>query len=305
MTTFSVVVTSYNYCAFVAEAVDSTLAQTRQPEQVIVIDDGSTDGSADLLRQRYGSDPRVTLLLLTENAGQLAAFQRGVAEASADVICFLDADDRWGPDYLARIGEVYDRRSVVDFVLSDVHVFGREHRSIEYANRPMDLGTTVISTYILSHWSGAPSSALSLRAPWARRSLDLPAEYLGDWRRAADSCLVLGASIHGARKYYLPTGNVHYRIHEQNEACSCCRSTDPATLYLGKMRARRLIGYYARVAGVDESWIELSRDEFKTKPDPTWADARRYARLSLHSRAPWWNRIEGAVKILASWLTSR
>lgn len=305
MTSFSVIVTSYNYRAFVAEAVDSVLQQRRQPEQVIIVDDGSTDGSADLLRQRYANEPRVTLLPLDQNGGQLAVFQRGIAETGSDVVCFLDADDRWGPEYLARIAEIYDARSDVDFVLSDVRVFGRQQRRIEYANRAMDLGSTAISTYALSHWYGAPSSALSLRASWARRSLDLPYEYLRDWQIAADSCLVLGASILGARKYYLPTGSVDYRIHEKNEACVCCRSTDPTTLHLAKVRSRRLIDYYATVAGIDDSCIELAPHEFKTKPDPTWKDARRYVKLSMRSRASWWNRLKGASSILLTWMTIR
>ena len=83
-TSFAVIVTSYNYRAFVAEAVDSALAQTRAPQQVVIVDDGSTDGSPDFLRERYGHDPRVTLLC-GENGGQLVAFQRGVAAADAEV----------------------------------------------------------------------------------------------------------------------------------------------------------------------------------------------------------------------------
>ena len=54
-TTFAVVVTCYNYRDFVVEAVDSALAQSRPPSQVIVVDDGSKDGSQDLLRERYGA----------------------------------------------------------------------------------------------------------------------------------------------------------------------------------------------------------------------------------------------------------
>ena len=82
MTSFAVVITSYNYRDFVGAAIDSALAQTRAAAQIIVVDDGSTDGSPDYLREHYGSDARVTLLC-GENGGQLVAFQRGVAEARA------------------------------------------------------------------------------------------------------------------------------------------------------------------------------------------------------------------------------
>ena len=94
-TTFAVVVTNYNYLNFVAEAVDSALAQTRAPKQIVIVDDGSTDGSPEFLRERYGHDPRVTLVC-GENGGQLVAFQRGLAVVDADIACFLDADDRQG-----------------------------------------------------------------------------------------------------------------------------------------------------------------------------------------------------------------
>ena len=214
-TTFAVIVTSYNYRAFVAEAVDSALAQTRAPEQIVIVDDGSTDGSPDVLRERYGADPRVTLLC-GENGGQLVAFQRGVAAADADVLCFLDADDHWEPDYLAKIGEVYDSRKDVGFVFSDIVLFGDEKRRIGYADDAIDLGYTAISTWALTYWYGAPTSALSMRKIYAQRSLDLPAQLYLTWKLCADNCLVYGASVFGARKYFLPTASVGYRIHGNN-----------------------------------------------------------------------------------------
>src|SRR5262245_20495652 len=175
-TTFSVIVTCYNYKTFVEEAVDSALAQTRAPVQVIVVDDGSTDGSTELLKTRYGSDPRVTLVCGV-NGGQLAAFQRGAAVAEADVLCFLDADDRWDPDYLEKIGALYDARRDIDFVFSDVVLFGKEEERIGFADRELDLGITAVATYLTAHWYGAPTSALSLRRVLALRTLDLPDEF--------------------------------------------------------------------------------------------------------------------------------
>jgi glycosyltransferase involved in cell wall biosynthesis len=294
MTRIAVVVTSYNYRDYVAEAVDSALAQTRAPAQVIVVDDGSTDGSADLLRQRYGEDPRVTLLC-TENGGQLAAFQRGVARVDADVICFLDSDDRWEPDYLARVGAVFDSRADVGFIISDMRWFGDQERVVGYGDRAIDFGFTAISTYAATAWYGAPTSALSMRSEWARRSLQLPAEIIATWRLSADNALVYGASVLGARKYYLPTGSVGYRIHGSNGWWS---NLGPAQTYLNRLRSRALIGQYARMAGIDDSCLELARFEFKTKPDPSWKETRRYAGLCLRGDAPWWKRGERALSVL-------
>ncbi|HWX64877.1 MAG TPA: glycosyltransferase family 2 protein [Rhodanobacter sp.] len=293
---FSVVVTNYNYRAFVEEAVDSALAQTRAPLQVIVVDDGSTDGSPALLQQRYGNDPRVTLLL-GENGGQLAAFLCGLEVARGDVICFLDADDSWLPGHLAKIGELFDTRKDVDFVFSDLELFGDESGHMRFADRPYDLGYTIVSTYMLAHWYGAPTSALALRAHWARRTLDLPADFRANWRLSADNCLVYGASVLGARKYYLPTGCVRYRIHGNN---GWWGNRTRSNEFLNRFRSRCLIQHYARGIGLDESCVEYTKHEFKTKPDPSWREAQRYAMLVRKRHGSWWRNLERAVAILWS-----
>jgi glycosyltransferase involved in cell wall biosynthesis len=294
VTSFAVIVTSYNYRDFVVEAVQSALTQSRKPAQVIVVDDGSTDGSDALLREHFGADERV-LLVCGSNGGQLAAFQCGVAQASADVVCFLDSDDRWAPDYLARIGELYDSRRDVDFVFTDMQHFGEENKVVGFHRSAVDLGYTAVITYALTRWYGAPTSALSMRVSWARKVVDVPDSFRETWRLSADNCLVFGASVLGAKKYYLPTGSVDYRIHGKNGWWS---NRSASLAYTNRLRSRGLIGYYARVAGLDESCIELSKFEYKTKPDPLWAETKRYAALAMRGSAPWWKRVEHMFAIL-------
>ncbi len=290
----SVVVTNYNYRNFVVEAVESALAQTRPADRIIVVDDGSTDGSSDLLRQRYGEDARVRLLF-DQNDGQLAAFQRGVAAAEGDVVCFLDADDRWAPNYLEKIGALFDARPDVDFVFSDIVLFGGEQGRIEFAEQSVDLGFTIVSTYMTAHWYGAPTSALSLRTHWARRTLALPEEMRPTWRISADNCLVFGASILGAHKYYEPTGSVHYRVHGAN---GWWGKQTPANKFLNRVRSLGLIQHYARSIGLDERCVDLTKAEFLSKPYPTWEEAKRYARLVMKRRASWLKNAGRAAAIL-------
>lgn len=299
-TSFAVIVTSYNYRAYVAEAVDSALAQTRAPKQIVVVDDGSKDGTPDLLHERYGDDPRVTLLMC-ENGGQLAAFQRGLAATDADVVCFLDADDRWNPTHLEKIGAVYDARRDVDFVFNDIVLFGNESRTIAFADREMDLGYTAVATYELVHWYGAPTSAISLRRTMAEHCLDLPPHTAKIWRLSADNCLVYGTSLFAGRKYFLPTGTVGYRIHGKNGWWS---KRGPTETYLNRMRSRGLVAEYARIAGIVPESIELVKHEFKTKPDPDWREIRRYAGLALRTRGNLFKRTERALSILTHRLKS-
>jgi glycosyltransferase involved in cell wall biosynthesis len=89
----SVVIPTYNTSAFLADAVDSALAQEGTRAEVIVVDDGSTDATPALL-ERYGD--RITVIR-QENRGLPAARNRGIAASSSTFVAFLDADDAWEP----------------------------------------------------------------------------------------------------------------------------------------------------------------------------------------------------------------
>ncbi len=93
----SVIIPTYNREAFIGRALDSVLAQSSQPAEVIVIDDGSTDSTAALLRQSY---PEVTYVY-QENQGVSSARNAGVAIAQGDWLALLDSDDEWLPAKLA------------------------------------------------------------------------------------------------------------------------------------------------------------------------------------------------------------
>lgn len=271
-TTFAVVITNYNYGRFVLEAVDSALAQCRAPDRVIVIDDGSSDDSALRLTQAYGDDPRVELVF-SSNRGQLAGFAAGVARADADVVCFLDADDLWKPDYLARLGALYDARPDVDFVFSNLHRFGQANGIEAFAAGEEDLGHTAVMTYLTGDWYGASTSALSLRLYWAQRCTDFPEPFLRMWRLCADGCVVLSASIYGARKYYLPTNSVRYRVHGQNGWYS--NRTDVSD-YRESIAKRCTVNYCAGLIGLGADCGVMLPLELATKPAPPDREVSRY-----------------------------
>ena len=92
----SIIISNYNYERYVGAAVDSALAQTVPDCEVIVVDDGSTDGSRTVL-ERYRNDPRVKLIL-QENGGQAVAMNVGFAASHGDVVIFLDSDDALHPN---------------------------------------------------------------------------------------------------------------------------------------------------------------------------------------------------------------
>ncbi|KLU02040.1 glycosyl transferase, family 2 [Rhodopirellula islandica] len=117
--TISVVIPAYNAELFLAEAIESCLAQTRQPDQVIVIDDGSTDRTAEVA---LSFADFVTLIPL-ERSGPGVARNAGIAAATGDYIALLDADDRMTPNRLQLQMDLFDARPEVGMAFGHQLIF--------------------------------------------------------------------------------------------------------------------------------------------------------------------------------------
>lgn len=98
--TISVVIPLYNKEQEIEQTIRSVLAQTRQPEEILVVDDGSTDRSAEIVRAI--ASPLVRLITQA-NAGVSAARNRGIAEARSQYIALLDGDDQWEAGFLEAV----------------------------------------------------------------------------------------------------------------------------------------------------------------------------------------------------------
>lgn len=116
--TVSVVIPTYNRAAFLRTAVDSVLAQTCPCAEIVIVDDGSTDDTAQV-SQSLGPDVRY---VRQANAGPAAARNRGIMEARSDLVAFLDTDDRWLPDKLALQIGVMQRHPAVALVGADMAI---------------------------------------------------------------------------------------------------------------------------------------------------------------------------------------
>lgn len=135
--TASIIIPAYNAAAFLAEAIESALAQTHAASQVIVVDDGSTDDTAAIA----GNFGDAVMLLRQSNSGVSTARNLGAAQTAAEWLLFLDADDRLRPDALERLlsraGEAQlgcIHGQAVDF--SDSDSFGKEHGSCAMQGPP-------------------------------------------------------------------------------------------------------------------------------------------------------------------------
>jgi glycosyltransferase involved in cell wall biosynthesis len=133
----TIVIINFNYGAYIKAAVESALAQTHSPTEVIVVDDGSTD---DSLRTLAEFDTRVRVVC-KEQGGHVSAFNAGFAASRGEILIFLDADDKLYPDcvktvvrsWCSRLSKVQFRLDTIDADGNDQHMrFPRYSRSLNH-----------------------------------------------------------------------------------------------------------------------------------------------------------------------------
>jgi glycosyltransferase involved in cell wall biosynthesis len=103
----SVIITNYNYGRYLPEAIEGVLNQTYRNYELIIVDDGSTDDSRRIIEDYVKKEPGRIVSVLKENGGQASAFNAGYEHSRGEMISFLDSDDYWTPERLAKVVEVF------------------------------------------------------------------------------------------------------------------------------------------------------------------------------------------------------
>jgi glycosyltransferase involved in cell wall biosynthesis len=176
MPAVSVVIPAYNVQRFIRQALDSVLAQSYQDFEVLVIDDGSTDGTAEIAAE-YGEPVRV---LRQENAGPSAARNHGVREARGDFVAFLDADDLWRPEKLAEQMPLFDDAGRVGLVYCRFQRMDAEGQPLPTEPWPTPTGEVY---YRMLERSYVPASTPVVRASCFERAGTFPEDmsWAEDW----------------------------------------------------------------------------------------------------------------------------
>jgi glycosyltransferase involved in cell wall biosynthesis len=123
----SIAINNYNYGRFLKQAIDSALNQTYSHIEVVVVDDGSTDNSREIIAS-YGDK---VVPILKANGGQASAFNAGFSASRGEIICFLDADDMFLPEKVASVVEVLGNSSERDWCFHPLTLVNAESESIE------------------------------------------------------------------------------------------------------------------------------------------------------------------------------
>jgi len=124
---FSIIIPLYNKAPYVAKAIDSVLSQTCTDFELIIVDDGSKDNSAEIVAQVIEGHPNCHLIR-QNNAGVSVARNNGVAVSKGDYLCFLDADDWWDCRFLEEMSKLIEE-------LPDAGIYGTSYIIVNETKR--------------------------------------------------------------------------------------------------------------------------------------------------------------------------
>jgi glycosyltransferase involved in cell wall biosynthesis len=216
----SVIIPSYNHAGFIEASIDSVLSQTHRDLELIVVDDGSTDPSREILGRYTDSRLRV---FLQENQGAHAAINRGLREAKGEYISILNSDDIYHPQRLEKILPVFYKESHIGLVASYIEIIDRQGRSMGIKHgyldcSPWDLsdpaksfraGVDLRAALLTENYLATTSNYMFSRKLYQQVGEFLPLRYTHDWDFA------LRAMRYGELRL-LPEPLMSYRVHESN-----------------------------------------------------------------------------------------
>jgi glycosyltransferase involved in cell wall biosynthesis len=211
VTTIAVVVPSYQHARWIGEAVESALSQTRPPDEVVVVDDGSTDGTLEILAG-FGSRVRV---LHAERKGVGAVYNIGFEATSSDLVAFLESDDALEKTYLEEIEDFLEGKSEFSWVSTARLLIDAEGRPTGEISRRRYLENGCEFTF-----EGFPAGELGATStPVVRRAALASVGLWSVESHAADTDMALRFSL-AHRMGYLDRPLYRYRRHGKNASAS-------------------------------------------------------------------------------------
>ena len=282
----SVLVNCYNYGRYVCEAVESALGQTYPPLEIIVVDDGSTDGTPDELK-RYASHP-IVKVIRQRNGGQGMAVVAGLVKAEGDLIFLLDADDKYEPNHLESVVRAYTENKYVDFIFTAHRAFGAQNRVVQDYPQDKHLGICVVGAMTRLLYVGAICSCISLRRNLALALLPAMQQVAPRWRIAADDLLNYGSSLAGAHKLYLAAPTVLYRMHEVNHSYKT--TTDMVNAHW--LLRSNLVAVFCDHLGVRPEIANRADIEFSSIETPTLEQYKVYRSIAWDLKLPFLERLK-------------
>ena len=168
----SIIINNYNYGSFLNESINSALNQTYSPIEIIVVDDGSTDNSREIIAT-YGDQ---VIPVLKENGGQASAYNQGFAVSSGEIICFLDSDDWFVPEKVALVVKEFQADPEIGWCFNTLKLIDNKTNKELGTTRQHDVGRCDFRDLVKQGTPlyVPPSSGLSFRRSLLEQIIPIP-----------------------------------------------------------------------------------------------------------------------------------
>ena len=188
----SIVIANYNYAHFLRRSIDSALEQNYDDTEVVVVDDASTDETADVVAS-YGS--RIKSCLREVNGGHAAAFNTGFASSSGEIVLFLDADDYLYPNAVSDVVDAWEEKTAqMQFRLHIVDEQMHVKDVFPPAELPFDSGDVTAKLLRKGRYQTTVTSGLAFKRSVLDTVMPVPEQ---EFRQGADGYLATVAPLHG------------------------------------------------------------------------------------------------------------
>lgn len=232
----SVCMATYNGQDYVAEQIDSILQQLSPEDELIVVDDASKDGTADVVRSV--GDPRIVLIPNRENKGYVASFERAIASSRGEYIMLSDQDDVWLP---GRLDLLVNSLQTKTFAASNFTVFGGSANKLQKVQLKQGDSRRWVANLITT-WVGVrPYYGCTMAFRAAGKGLILP--FPAFLNETHDQWIALVANLH-REMAHVEEATVARRLHDQN---TTPKSRRPLAVIV-RARIMLLRAFYVAVA---------------------------------------------------------
>ena len=284
----SAVVCNYNYGDFIGAAIESVLSQDYDHWELIIVDDGSTDHSREVIERYRQANPQRVRVLLKENEGQGQGFNDAVAMSRGEILCFLDSDDLWLPGKLSMVARWFSQRDDIAVLQHGLQYLDGDKPADEPFDYQLSCGDLLQEARrTLQLPQFVPTTGLAFH----RRVLDKVLPIPKGFRSCADGYITRTSMCHG---FVLSEPGVYgyYRRHSGNSVLGNVKHN--VARYINLLLVPNLNKYY-RANGID---LEYPTPRFRPNVSQHMRDLKAFSP---------WERLRSSYLFedLRGWLSER
>lgn len=283
------VVDCYNSSEYLEETIASVLAQSRLPDEIVLVDDGSTDHTYDLALELLADVPYARVVR-KENGGQMSCVTAGMMEATGDVFAFLDGDDLWEPNHLELAVREFESNPKLGLYYCAYKIFGNSDQlwTPRYGEGTLTQTWALVMcghTYI-----EGVNSGIVVRREALLQFLPLPVDIELDWTVNADNIVVWLTSMSGMQKFGSNTPTIRFRDHADNNSK---KQAALDAVAFRKVTEQRFFNYMEKQLNLEKGAALCLADEYLAQPRKTKYLKRDYLKAlktcrSELSFSQWW-----------------